>query len=184
MVSALLTAEARLTFTQRLRQKSGGRIVLIQNSAIDFLVDGRKPDVQPNKKKTADTLDLHNSKASLSGKGESHHTPAHKEQQQVGQPSSPTAYTTTSGWRVRFYMGGSSRADKESAQAAGRAFKSMFPDVPVYMHFMSPHWVCVAGDFLTRAEAEAFIHRARAVPGVRASSMSIIKSKVKVPVNQ
>lgn len=184
MVSVFLTAEARLTFTQRLRQKSGGHIVLIQDSAIDFLVDGRKPDVQPAKKKTADTLDIAKDKTSLNAKSGSHHAPVHKEQQQVGQPTAPTAYTTTSGWRVRFYMGGSSRAEKESAQAAGRAFKSMFPDVPVYMHFMSPHWVCVAGDFLTRAEAEAFIHRARAVPGVRASSMSVIKSKVKVPVNQ
>ncbi len=182
MVSVFLSSEARLTFTQRLRQRSGGRIALIQNSSIDLLVDGRKPDAIPVKKKTGDTISVVKDKPSV---------PVHKDrlvshsqrEQHTVVPTAPTAYTTTSGWRVRFYMGGSSRAEKENAQAAGRAFKNMFPDVPVYMHFMSPHWVCVAGDFLTRAEAEAFIHRARAVPGVRASSMSVIKSKVKVPVN-
>lgn len=182
MVSVLLTAEARLTFTQRLRQKSGGRIVLVQNPAIDLLVDGRKHDVVPPKKKTADTLNLIKDKPAPYLHKDGTHAHITKEQQ-VDFPSAPTAYTTTSGWRVRFYMGGSSRTEKANAQAAGRAFKNMFPDVPVYMHFMSPHWVCVAGDFLTRAEAEAFIRRARSMPGVRASSMSIIKSRVKVPVN-
>lgn len=182
MVSVLLNAEARLTFTQRLRQRSGGRIVLIQNSSIDLFVDGRKPETASSKKNATDTINALPDKPAL---------PAHKDgqaahfqkEQHLPVSTAPTAYTTTSGWRVRFYMGGSSRAEKENAQAAGRAFKSRFPDVPVYMHFMSPHWVCVAGDFLTRAEAEAFIHRARSVPGVRASSMSVIKSKVKVPVN-
>lgn len=181
MVSVFLNVEARLTFTQRLRQRSGGRIVLVQNSSIDLLVDGRKPEAIPAKKNAADTINVLPDKPALSAHkdGKAVHS---QNEQHLSLPTAPTAYTTTSGWRVRFYMGGSSRAEKENAQAAGRAFKSRFPDVPVYMHFMSPHWVCVAGDFLTRAEAEAFIQRVRSMPGVRSSSMSVIKSKVKVPV--
>lgn len=182
MVSALLGAEARLTFTQGLRQKTGGRIVLKQSAALDLLVDGRKADVITKKPAEPDTINSVNRKAPIPAHERHHQKP---EQVLKDSPlvSTPTSYTTTSGWRVRFYMGGSSRVEKENAQTAGRAFKKAFPDVPVYMHFMAPHWVCLAGDFLTRAEAEAFIRRAHSVPGVRSSSMSIVKSRVKVPVN-
>ena len=83
---------------------------------------------------------------------------------------------------MKFFTGGSSRADKENAQAAGREFKRLFPDTPVYMHFVSPHWICVAGDFVNKEDADAFIGRVRESGQFKAAGMTVMKSRVKVPV--
>ena len=187
LVAVIMSASARLTFTQRLQMKSANRIHLRQDKDIDRLVDGREAEpvvatapsvpASTNVAKTAQPTQAKPVvKGNISTLASSTTTPTQT------KTSKPTAYTTRAGWRVKFFTGGSSRVDKENAQAAGREFKRLFPDTPVYMHFVSPHWICVAGDFVNKEDADAFISRVRESRQFNTAGMTVMKSRVKVPI--
>ena len=192
LMAVLVSASARITFTQRLQMKSGNRIHLRQDKEIDRLVDGREAEPvaavipsAPVSTKVAKTTQPTQAKPAVKGNIStlaSNTTPTPAVTPVQTKSSKATSYTTRAGWRVKFFTGGSSRADKENAQAAGREFKRLFPDVPVYMHFVSPHWICVAGDFVNKEDADAFIGRVRESRQFNTAGMTVMKSRVKVPV--
>lgn len=43
------------------------------------------------------------------------------------------------------------------AQKAGSDVKMAYPDIPVYVHFYSPRWICRMGNFRTYEEASAVL---------------------------
>ena len=59
------------------------------------------------------------------------------------------------GYRVQVFAGGNSRNDRVKAQKAGSDVKMAYPDIPVYVHFYSPRWICRMGNFRTYEEASA-----------------------------
>ncbi len=194
-----MPASARLTFTQRLQQKPGAKVLLRQDKDIDLLVNGREADPAPAPKVTPAKPAVKPSASRTTAPktiDKSEHTNANplKATPEAGKgnpaaaaatrpaASKSKAYTTRAGWRVKFFTGGSSRADKEDAQSAGREFKRLFPDTPVYMHFVSPHWICVAGDFVNKEDADAFVDKVRESGRFRSAGMTVVKSRVKVPV--
>lgn len=65
------------------------------------------------------------------------------------------------GYRVQVFAGGNSRTDKTKAQQAGNSVKAAFPDIPVYVHFYSPRWICRMGNFRTYQEAQAILTQVR-----------------------
>ncbi|MBP5360711.1 MAG: hypothetical protein J6129_04430 [Bacteroidaceae bacterium] len=195
LVAVLMSASARLTFTQRLQMKSGNRVHLKQDKDIDRLVDGREAEpvaavssaVPASTKVAKPAQPTQPNIVKPSAQGNISTLASNLPSQPTVAPTQtkttkPTAYTTRTGWRVKFFTGGSSRVDKENAQAAGREFKKLFPDTPVYMHFVSPHWICVAGDFVNKEDADAFIGRVRESRQFNTAGMTVMKSRVKVPV--
>lgn len=65
------------------------------------------------------------------------------------------------GYRVQVFAGGNSRDDKTKAQQAGNKVKAAFPDIPVYVHFYSPRWICRMGNFRSYQEANAVLTQVR-----------------------
>ena len=65
------------------------------------------------------------------------------------------------GYRIQVYSGDNSRKGKNEAAAMGRRVKAMFPELSVYTHFISPHWICRVGDFRTYEEASEYFRRMR-----------------------
>lgn len=63
------------------------------------------------------------------------------------------------GYRIQVYSGDNSRKGKNEAAAMGRRVKGMFPELPVYTHFASPHWICRVGDFRTYEEASVYFRQ-------------------------
>ena len=61
------------------------------------------------------------------------------------------------GYRVQVFAGGNSRDNKIKAQNIGNQLKAAFPDIPVYVHFYSPRWICRMGNFRTYQEASAVL---------------------------
>ncbi len=191
VMALTMPVAARLTFTQRLQQKAGVR--LYQDKTIDLLVNGREPDAadvtttQGNHTPVALSSE---SKVKTQTKPATQPTQSAKAEPNKPADESPTqtttttasAYTTAQGYRVKVYMGGSTREDKETAQNVGKEFKRLFPNVPVYMHFVSPHWICTAGDFISKAEAQTFIQEIRESGRYSTQGMTVVKSRVKVPV--
>ena len=60
----------------------------------------------------------------------------------------------TVGYRIQIYAGGNTRSAKEEAQKAAQYVESKYPEIPVYMDFVAPRWVCRVGDYKTIEEAD------------------------------
>lgn len=81
------------------------------------------------------------------------------------------------GYRVQAYSGGNSRADRQKAENIGNAIKQRFPDLPVYVHFYSPRWICRVGNFRTYQEANEVLKEIKEM-GYRQAC--IVKGKITV----
>lgn len=66
------------------------------------------------------------------------------------------------GFRVQVYAGDNTRKARQRAQSVAVQVKNYFPELAVYAHFVSPRWVCRAGDFRTYGEAQAYLRKIRA----------------------
>lgn len=80
------------------------------------------------------------------------------------------------GYRIQVYLGGNSRRGKAEAQAMKERVKGSFPELSVYTGFLSPHWICRAGDFRTYEEASEYLQKMRETG--RFDEAVIIKSKI------
>lgn len=67
----------------------------------------------------------------------------------------------TRGFRVQIFSGGNTREDRQQAEHAGAKVKSAFPDQPVYVHFYSPRWMCLFGNFTKKEDANSFMKKAK-----------------------
>lgn len=66
------------------------------------------------------------------------------------------------GYRVQVYAGDNTRKARQKAQSVAVQIKSYFPELAVYAHFVSPRWVCRAGDFRTYGEAQTYLRKIKA----------------------
>ena len=143
---ACFVVEAQVKYTEEIQiQAPGqGKIVLHQSNAITDLVNAVAPKSAPvmvkAEKKPA--------------------TSVTKTSQVVDSlladttklPSTGTRIRVN-GYRIQVYLGGNTRRGKTEAQAMKDRVKSFFPELSVYAGFLSPHWICRAGDFRTIEEA-------------------------------
>ena len=81
------------------------------------------------------------------------------------------------GYRVQVFAGGNTRKDRVKAERIGSEIKSLFPGVPVYVHFYSPRWICRMGNYRTYEEAHAVLER---VKNNGYQSAIIVKGKITV----
>ena len=81
------------------------------------------------------------------------------------------------GYRVQVFAGGNTRNDRLKAERIGSEIKGQFPDIPVYVHFYSPRWICRIGNFRTYEEAHEVLAR---VKSYGYKSAIIVKGKITV----
>lgn len=192
-VLCTICAEAQ-TFTDRLQQQKAGKgtITLHQSKEIDKLVNGRysdpnaagmRPDIKPeqpekeNKEKKQDRQS-----AQVKQTGPVRLDP--EQQDNLSQDTTPDmskkvmrkSYKTT-GYRVQVWAGGNSRVDRQKAEKAGLTIKRNIPDVPVYVHFYSPRWICRIGNYRTYEEAHEVL---REVKQLGYTEAVIVKGKITV----
>ena len=65
------------------------------------------------------------------------------------------------GFRVQVYSGGNTRIAHQQADKAGQKAKELFPDQPVYVHFYSPRWMCLVGNFTNYNAAKKIMRTLR-----------------------
>ncbi len=156
---------AQELYTDYLQKKTSGRgkVVLHQSKAITDLVNGvaRKaanPAIpQPLLGDSASAADS----ASLPGIVPS-----------TGQR------VRANGYRIQVFSGGNSRAAKTEANSMEQRVRSLFPEIPIYTQFISPHWKCRIGDFRTYEEANEVFTKLKETGRFREAV--IVKSKVNV----
>lgn len=87
---------------------------------------------------------------------------------------------TRSGYRVQVFDDNNPRTARSNAEAAHRRLSAEFPEMRSYISFNSPYWRVKAGDFRTRAEAEAAMAEIqRLFPGY-AGYIRIVRDKINV----
>ena len=184
-VGCFLIADAQSTFTQRLQQSNQGegKVTVKQSKEIDNLVNGSSngtstsqtttPRNQQEKDKDQTTTKQEKKDIPQSiVKSETHDSidvdDNHKKVMR-GQK--------VNGYRVQVFAGGNSRNDRIKAERIGSEIKSLFPGVPVYVHFYSPRWICRMGNYRTYEEAHDVLNR---VKNLGYQSAIIVKGKITV----
>ncbi len=172
LVLGLLLAQfchAQQKYTDAIQQKAdnGGTLVLYQSKTISDLVNGVVPEGAnvPQAKKGVN--DGNKSKV-LAGDSIEDNTEAVT----LGQ----RAYVR--GYRIQVYSGGNTRKGKAEAVAMAGKVRQNFSDLPIYTHFVSPHWICRVGDFRTYEEASEYFRQLRET-GLFPEAV-IVRSKVTV----
>ena len=189
-IGCISAADAQSSFTQRLQQsKNGeGKITVTQDKAIDELVNG--PVVTaPTRTKTTTTQ-----QKPTETQQKATEKPAEKKELEPKAVAVEHHDTTTidapeeiqkkimkgvkvAGYRVQVFAGGNTRKDRVKAERIGSEIKSLFPGVPVYVHFYSPRWICRMGNYRTYEEAHAVLER---VKNNGYQSAIIVKGKITV----
>ena len=156
-----LALSAQQTFTDKLQQgaESAGRIILHQDKDITDLVNGTKKSAATpvQRRQFNDTASLDSMALDSLSLG---------------------SKVKINGFRIQVYFGDNSRKGKTEARAVGLRFRNSFPQLPVYVSFVSPHWLCRAGDFRTMEEASEMLRQIREM-GIFREAV-IVKSKINV----
>jgi hypothetical protein len=189
-IGCISAADAQSSFTQRLQQsKNGeGKITVTQDKAIDELVNG--PVVTaPTRTKTTTTQQKptetqQKATEKPAEKKEIEHKVVAVEHHDTTTIDSPEEIqkkimkgVKVAGYRVQVFAGGNTRNDRLKAERIGSEIKSLFPGVPVYVHFYSPRWICRMGNYRTYEEAHAVLER---VKNNGYQSAIIVKGKITV----
>ena len=204
LLACLCGAASAQTFTQRLQKsvKNQGSVTVTQSAEIDELVNGswHKANTQ---RTTAATAAVQPSGEAGHATPKSHaadkpatDTPAHGSAKadtraEAAETAEPPAVDTrkkvmrksykVDGYRVQVFAGGNSRNDKIKAQRTGNDIKQSFPELPVYVHFYSPRWICRVGNFRTFEEANNILHQIQEMGYKQAC---IVSGKITVPITQ
>jgi hypothetical protein len=173
------------TFTQRLQKTVAGqgKVTIHQSDSIDQLVNTTvltaKSATAPTTKPTATSTPSATSHTNVASTTSKPATP-HAE-----ETPDTTAISTQKmlrgqkvmGYRVQAFAGGNSRKDRQQAEQVRNSNKSHYPNVPVYVHFYSPRWICRVGNYRTYEEAHQMLVSLRALGFEQAT---IVKGKITV----
>ena len=173
------------TYTQRIQQQNGngqGTVVIHQDADIDKLVNSEvlnntakqttstnQPAATTPGTKTTTTKPTANN-AATGNEGEDETMPDLTKKVMRGG-------TKVNGYRVQAFAGGNSRNDRIQAERIGNNIKSHFANVPVYVHFYSPRWICRVGNYRTFEEAHQMLVQLR---NLGYNQASIVKGKITV----
>ena len=87
---------------------------------------------------------------------------------------------TRTGYRVQVFDDNNPRTARSNAEAAHRRLAAEFPEMRSYISFNSPYWRVKAGDFRTRAEAEAAMAEIQHAFPALAGYIRIVRDKINV----
>jgi len=177
------------TYTQRIQQQNGngqGTVTIHQDADIDKLVNSEvlnnnSKQTTTNQPATSHTATTPGAKTSTTkpttpnsvttgNEGEDETTPDLSKKVMRGG-------TKVNGYRVQAFAGGNSRNDRIQAERIGNNIKSHFANVPVYVHFYSPRWICRVGNYRTYEEAHQMLVQLR---NLGYNQASIVKGKITV----
>ena len=186
------------TFTEKVKKsKLGeGSVMFCQEPYIEALLNGTEypPKTEPVKKtepvRTEKKTTPRKKKTDVSDSSGNHQMDAAKNILTINDKSIEDTSAvqfqkkiyknsiTVNGYRIRLYSGSNSRESRQKAYSIGYLFKSSYLNVPVYTHFVSPHWTCCVGNFKTYEDAQRFLGELKATNQFKGAI--IIKSKIQV----
>lgn len=165
-------AQQTLTFTRQLQEQVAGQgvVVLIQDEEIATLVNNtpvEAPVVVAPKAKAAKATKPKVKAEESKGRTTATKPVATVEAKTTEKSTPPSTYTgrrvrqKVQGYRIQVFSGSGNAQAKKTAKAMEAKIRNAFPELAVYCHFKSPRWICRAGDFATRAEAQRYLTKIR-----------------------
>lgn len=82
------------------------------------------------------------------------------------------------GFRIMVYDDNNPRTARANAQANRKRVEERFPNLRTYIMFNSPYWRVKAGDYRTRAEAEAAMAELRAAMPALGPYLRIVRDRI------
>ena len=180
-------------FTQRIQQQKAGQgtITIHENAEIDQLVNEAQLGnvTSPSSTTKPETTKSTTAKPTTTKSSNTTANDPSKASSQTSQEETPeegpvdntkkimTGGYKINGYRVQAYAGGNSRKDRQQAESVGSQIKSSFPEVPVYVHFYSPRWICRVGNYRTYEEAHQMLLSLRKMGF---SEAVVVKGKITV----
>ena len=178
------------TYTQRIQQQNGngqGTVTIHQDADIDKLVNSEvlnnntKQTTTTNQPATSHTATTPGAKTSTTKPTTSNSVTTGNEGEDETTPDLTKKVMRggmkVNGYRVQAFAGGNSRNDRIQAERIGNDIKSHFANVPVYVHFYSPRWICRVGNYRTYEEAHQMLVQLR---NLGYNQASIVKGKITV----
>jgi len=173
------------TFTQRLQKTVAGQgsVTIHQSDSIDQLVNTTvltpKSATAPTTKPTATSTPSatsHTNVASTTSKSATPHAEETPDTTAISTQKMLRGHKVM-GYRVQAFAGGNSRKDRQQAEQVRNRIKSHYPNVPVYVHFYSPRWICRVGNYRTYEEAHQMLVSLR---NIGFDQATIVKGKITV----
>ena len=173
------------TFTQRLQKQptaGQGSVTIHQSDSIDQLVNSA---VLTTKSSTTTKTTSTTSSTSHAGSTSTASQTSKSTTPQVVEQPDTTGLSQKmirnghkiTGYRVQAFAGGNSRKDRQQAEQIRNNIKSHYPNVPVYVHFYSPRWICRVGNYRTYEEAHQMLVSLR---NLGFDQATIVKGKITV----
>jgi len=184
------------TFTERVQKEvvGQGKVTIHQSADIDNLINDpnatgvqsqpTKGKEQPTKGKEQTTNTQHptpntqhptpNTQASSNTQ---HPTPNTQDEDAEAAKKPATGGRKITGYRVQAFAGGNSRKDRQMAEQTRNNIKAHYPNVPVFVHFYSPRWICRVGNYRTYEEAHQMMVN---LQNLGYKQASIVKGKITV----
>jgi hypothetical protein len=185
-----ISADAQ-TFTQRIQHKAAGpaSVTIHQDTVIDRLVNSATLGLrggQTSKPVSPSTSGI-SGKSGISGNSgktgtsgisaHTHTTSTSAQPDTVDTSKKVMRGVKINGYRVQAFAGGNSRADRQKAERIGNEIKAQYSNVPVYVHFYTPRWICRVGNYRTYEEAHQMLVSLRKMGYNQAT---IVKGKITV----
>lgn len=148
MSLAATTASAQ-TFTKKIQQPhtNGGKLTIIQKENVDSIIDNVPQAKTP--KAPVDTKQTEpDAKDTIVVKK------AQGDEAAAAEQKTAKAYIDV--YRIQIYTGGNSRQSKARAEQIMQQCKNAFPELNVYVRFVTPHWVTRVGNFRTKQAANRY----------------------------
>ena len=174
------------TFTQRLQRQPAagqGSVTIHQSDSIDQLVNSamlttKSSTTTTSTPRTAATQGNAGTKTTTTTVRTA--TAKTERQQEIVPDTLPKMIRgghKVMGYRVQAFAGGNSRKDRQQAEQVRNSIKSHYPNVPVYVHFYSPRWICRVGNYRTYEEAHQMLVSLRELGF---SQATIVKGKITI----
>jgi len=93
------------------------------------------------------------------------------------------SYVKTSGFRIQVFMSNDPKAAKVVVDK-GSLIKITFPEITVYPVYVAPNWKLLAGDFMTKDEADVFKQKLQKSIPELGKEMYVVPDKVNIPIQK
>jgi hypothetical protein len=195
-----LTGAHAQTFLEDIQKQEAGQgtITVKESSDIDDLVNGKTPiNVAPPKEnKVQSQVKVEVPDKDSNDVAKNNETTGEKKEKRIvkkkveeptetDDENAPTIARKkivkggkkVNGYRVQVCTGNNTREGKQKAQSAGQRVKAKYPSLPVYVHFVTPRWICQVGNFSDRKDAEKVLSGIR---GMGYTGACIVAGKITV----
>ena len=90
----------------------------------------------------------------------------------------------TNGFRIQVFMSNEGRTASKESSDKRTLIKEHFPEIAVYRDYIAPNWKLLAGDFITREEADVFKQRMlKAIPEL-GKEMYVVPNKINITIRK